>query len=107
MSVVVRQVIESGLKLYALRTAASNFAHSRSRLLFGAAVRNGCPGGLAPGAHAATMASPHAGSSMARKIQVRHSTIHGNGVFAATDIPADTRLIEYKGRLLTHAQADR
>ena len=43
---------------------------------------------------------------MARKIQVRSSAIHGNGVFAATDIPADTRLIEYKGRLMTHRQAD-
>ena len=44
---------------------------------------------------------------MARKIQVRHSKIHGNGVFAATDIPADTRLVQYKGRLRTHAQVDR
>lgn len=43
---------------------------------------------------------------MARKIQVRRSAIHGNGVFAATDIPSDTRLIEYKGRLMTHRQAD-
>lgn len=44
---------------------------------------------------------------MARKIQVRRSTIHGNGVFAATDIPADTRLIEYKGKVTTHAKADK
>jgi SET domain-containing protein len=44
---------------------------------------------------------------MARKIQVRRSAIHGNGVFAATDIKADTRLIEYKGQMLTHAQADK
>jgi SET domain-containing protein len=44
---------------------------------------------------------------MTRKIHVRRSVIHGNGVFAATDIPAETRLIEYKGRVMTHRQADR
>ena len=44
---------------------------------------------------------------MSRRIVARRSPIHGNGVFAAVDIPADTTLIEYKGRLLTHAQADR
>jgi SET domain-containing protein len=44
---------------------------------------------------------------MARKIQVRRSAIHGNGVFAVADIPAETRLIEYKGQMLTHRQADR
>ncbi len=38
---------------------------------------------------------------------VRRSPIHGKGVYAAVDIPADTVLIQYKGRLLTHAQADR
>ncbi|MBS0465573.1 MAG: SET domain-containing protein-lysine N-methyltransferase [Proteobacteria bacterium] len=44
---------------------------------------------------------------MAGKIQVRHSKIHGNGMFAIADIPAGTRLIEYKGLRMTHAQADR
>ena len=44
---------------------------------------------------------------MSRKIHVRHSKIHGNGMFAVADIPAGTRLIEYKGRLMTHRQADR
>ena len=34
---------------------------------------------------------------MSRRIQQRRSRIHGNGVFAAADIPAGTRLIEYKG----------
>jgi SET domain-containing protein len=52
------------------------------------------------------MASPMHGHPMARKILVRRSAIHGNGVFAAVDIPADTRLIEYKGRVMTHRQAD-
>lgn len=44
---------------------------------------------------------------MARRLIARRSPIHGNGVFAAVDLPAGSRLIEYKGRRLTHAQADR
>lgn len=45
---------------------------------------------------------------MSRKlIQVRHSKIHGNGMFARVDIAAGTRLIEYRGRRMTHRQADR
>ena len=41
------------------------------------------------------------------KIQVRHSKIHGNGMFARADIAAGTRLIEYQGLRVTHAEADR
>ena len=37
---------------------------------------------------------------------VRVSTLHGTGVFAARDIPADTRILDYAGRRLTAAQAD-
>ncbi|NCT68985.1 MAG: SET domain-containing protein [Rhodanobacteraceae bacterium] len=44
---------------------------------------------------------------MPRRIAARRSPIHGNGVFALVDIPAGTELIEYRGRRLTHAQADR
>ena len=44
---------------------------------------------------------------MSKKFKQRLSPIHGNGVFATADIPAQTELVEYKGRLLTHAQADR
>jgi SET domain-containing protein len=40
-------------------------------------------------------------------IQVRNSTIHGRGVFAAAPIKKGTRLIQYKGKLLTHAEADK
>jgi SET domain-containing protein len=43
---------------------------------------------------------------MSRNILVRRSPIHGNGVFAATDLPAGKSLIEYRGKLLTHAVAD-
>lgn len=44
---------------------------------------------------------------MSRRIVARRSPIHGNGVFAAVDIAAGTTLIEYRGTLLTHAQADK
>jgi uncharacterized protein len=42
-----------------------------------------------------------------RRIVVRHSKIHGNGVFAAQKIPSGERLIEYKGKRMTHAAADK
>jgi uncharacterized protein len=44
---------------------------------------------------------------MSRSIIVRRSPIHGNGVFAACDLPAGKSLIEYRGQLLRHAVADR
>ncbi len=44
---------------------------------------------------------------MPKRIAARRSPIHGNGVFALVDIPAHTELIEYRGKRLTHAQADR
>ncbi len=44
---------------------------------------------------------------MTRRLIVRRSPIHGNGVYAAVDIPAHAVLIQYKGRLITHAGADR
>jgi SET domain-containing protein len=37
---------------------------------------------------------------------VRHSPIHGTGVFAARDIAAEEEIIEYAGRRITQAQAD-
>jgi len=37
---------------------------------------------------------------------VKKSTLHGNGVFAATDIPAGTRIIQYGGRRITTDEAD-
>jgi uncharacterized protein len=42
---------------------------------------------------------------MARKIIVHNSDIHGRGVFAASDISSGTKIIEYKGRLLSSQQA--
>ena len=43
---------------------------------------------------------------MPKYIKVRQSPIHGNGVFAKTKIPKGTRIIEYKGKLRTHEEAD-
>ncbi len=40
-------------------------------------------------------------------IKVRHSEIHGNGVFAARKIPAGARIIEYQGKRITDKQAEK
>ncbi len=37
---------------------------------------------------------------------VKKSALHGNGVFAATAIPAGTRIIQYGGRRITPEEAD-
>lgn len=37
--------------------------------------------------------------------KVRHSAIHGNGVFASRTIPAGARVIEYQGKRITEKQA--
>jgi hypothetical protein len=42
-----------------------------------------------------------------RRIAVRRSPIHGRGVFALRHIPKGTRIVEYKGELITDAEADR
>ncbi|WP_045727201.1 MULTISPECIES: SET domain-containing protein-lysine N-methyltransferase [unclassified Xanthomonas] len=44
---------------------------------------------------------------MPRKIAARKSRIHGNGVFAVAPLKHGERIIEYKGRLRTHAEVDR
>lgn len=44
---------------------------------------------------------------MPRNILVRQSKIHGNGVFAARDLPKGLRLIQYKGALRRHEEIDR
>lgn len=43
---------------------------------------------------------------MLRSIIVRRSPIHGNGVFAARNLPTGHRVIEYRGHLCTHDEAD-
>jgi len=40
-------------------------------------------------------------------IEVRRSPIHGSGVFAIAPIAAETELIEYRGKRITHSAADR
>jgi len=37
---------------------------------------------------------------------VKQSTLHGTGVFAARDIPAGTRIVEYGGRRISAERAD-
>jgi SET domain-containing protein len=44
---------------------------------------------------------------MDRRIAVRNSPIHGRGVFALRLIAKGTRIIEYKGKLISDAAADR
>jgi uncharacterized protein len=39
------------------------------------------------------------------RIQVQHSPIHGFGVFAIADIPANRRVIEYTGERITEREA--
>jgi len=50
---------------------------------------------------------PGFSSNMTRRLIVRRSPIHGRGVYAAVDLAADITLIHYRGRIITHAQADR
>jgi SET domain-containing protein len=50
------------------------------------------------------MRSSH--SARRKRFSVRHSTIHGRGVFALTAIPKRTRLIEYTGERISHEEAD-
>ena len=44
---------------------------------------------------------------MSKSIIVRRSAIHGNGVFAARNLSTGTEIIEYRGRRITHRQADK
>ncbi|AVP97828.1 SET domain-containing protein-lysine N-methyltransferase [Ahniella affigens] len=43
---------------------------------------------------------------MRKAFEVRRSPIHGNGVFAAKDIAKGDEIIEYRGRVLSHAEAN-
>jgi uncharacterized protein len=42
-----------------------------------------------------------------RPFEVRRSQIQGRGVFATREIPAGTRLIEYRGEIIGEDEADR
>jgi SET domain-containing protein len=43
----------------------------------------------------------------AAAIVVKHSAVHGNGVFAARKIPAGSLVVEYEGKRITEKQAAR
>ncbi len=51
-----------------------------------------------------TKTSPHAVSPL---VQARNSKIHGRGVYAIAPIKKGTRVIEYLGERISHAEADR
>ncbi len=53
----------------------------------------------------ASSADPHLLSDA--HIKVRHSKVHGNGVFAARKIPAGARIIEYQGKRISEKQAEK
>ena len=40
-------------------------------------------------------------------VEVRHSEIHGSGVFAAKDIPNETRIMEYLGEHIDKEESER
>jgi SET domain-containing protein len=41
------------------------------------------------------------------RVEVRQSPIHGRGVFALQTLKAESRVLEYKGDRISHAEADR
>lgn len=43
---------------------------------------------------------------MRKAFEVRRSPIHGNGVFAVRDIAKGDEIIEYRGRVLSHTEAN-
>jgi uncharacterized protein len=47
------------------------------------------------------------GNPQVRLIEVRESRLHGLGMFAARRIAEGTRVVEYLGKRVTHAEADR
>ena len=40
-------------------------------------------------------------------VEVRHSKIHGSGIFAVKDIPAETRIMEYLGEHIDKEESER
>lgn len=48
-----------------------------------------------------------ADSSATRRIEVRRSGVHGQGVFALVDIPKGERIIEYVGEIISWNEAQR
>lgn len=57
--------------------------------------------------HAKKVAPTARDKSTAPAFVVRHSKVHGNGVFARRKIAAETRLIEYRGERVTWKEACR
>jgi len=51
------------------------------------------------------LAADKSETALNRKVIVKRSPIHGNGVFAAKDLPAGTKIIEYKGLRISSEEA--
>ena len=51
--------------------------------------------------------NPPTSTTAARRIQTRHSPVHGRGVFALVDIPKGERIIEYVGEIISWDEAQR
>lgn len=51
------------------------------------------------------MAQPKPSATPTRWIRAANSAIHGRGVYARTDIPEGTRIIEYTGERITKVEA--
>lgn len=52
-------------------------------------------------------AHPSRSEATGPRIRVRRSKIHGSGVFALRALPRGTRIVEYLGERVSHAEADR
>lgn len=53
------------------------------------------------------MRKPSQKKKISRMFSVRRSPIHGLGVFALRSIPKGAHIVEYKGQLISDAEADR
>ena len=61
---------------------------------------------MASGRRAPARAGRHAGAAAPALFVLRTSPLHGRGAFATARIAAGTRIIEYLGERITHAEAD-
>jgi hypothetical protein len=83
------------------RQAAGKKTRAGAHGANGSGSRRASPASAAPTPRAAN------GSASGRRIQVRKSGIHGKGVFALQPIAPGEVVIEYKGELITWAEAQK
>jgi uncharacterized protein len=66
---------------------------------------SGAAGEATAGATRGSRSTGRADAAAGRRIQVRKSTVHGKGVFAARPIAQGETIIEYKGEVITWKEA--